>query len=298
MAAPETLPDFNERVHSDVWWKLKTGWTEEEYLDRKNSLLVTIRKKLPSTVAKYSSSTIADSIELLVVTFDDNKWCLPEEQDKVVVFAEQLRLYTKWAEHIQSQRLMMPKDNTYVMFRLADLSIPLLARKPGSPTMPVPQVSQAPQSSVNPATTVTSAAGSVVSPAFSIEPFNWDDTEVHIYDRTGLDDVRHHIPMIAVKPGSPGESCHWYDFSFDKFFAHINENTSLHYTKGLHSIFWIDQKEWGRIETSGDYKIMLKRFSKHPGVKRVLYLLVQRIQDGKFPRGFSAMPTLFERGAN
>lgn len=192
MAAPETMPDFNERVHSDTWWKVKTGWTDAEYLSRKNALLKRIREKWSNTMEGYNYHDLADGIESLVATFNDSNWCLPGEPDRTVVFAEQLRLYTKWARTLRSDRTLMSSYKMYTMSAsTTNLSIPLLTTNFDSLAMSTSQSVMATQcfTTSTQKSNVTTISNRM-NPAAAKQLFDWDDVEVRLEFTDGNSTLR------------------------------------------------------------------------------------------------------------
>lgn len=275
MAAPDALPDFNERVHSDTWWKVKTGWTDTEYLSRKNALLKRIRDKWSNKLEGYNYHDLADGIESLVATFDDCNWCLPGETDRTVVFAEQLRLYTKWARMIRSDHAFMSSNEMYTMSpSAANLSIPLLTTSFESPTLSTTRPAKVNQFFTAPTTkSNVTTAHNTMDLASAKQLFDWDDVEVRVevvggstYSPTTSN---YYFPMTDLRAGKAGSPCHWSEFTYAKFADYCEKTLGL---KQRQLLVWIDGKLWAHVGWNGSFQLMLKRFSEKRDTEKILHL--------------------------
>lgn len=291
--------DLSERVGSDIWWKLKTGWTDTEYLSRKNALLTRVREKWVKTEGSMDPRHISKGIESLVITFDDSNWYLPGEPDRFVAFAEQLRIYTKWADILRIDRKLMSSNKPYTMpVSDINLSIPLLAKSKSATVATPSRPADTDQGSVTLLTSNTATvAAETRSSCTAKNPFDWDDVEMYINWKAGEVQRWYYIPMVDLKSGDPEEPYHWYDFAFDRYADVLELETGGGFDPLKHSVFWVEGNQWVRIETPGDYRTMLKRFSEGSG-KNVINMRVQKTLKGNPPTGFySATPRSLKRKA-
>lgn len=272
----EDMPDLSERLGSDIWWKLKTGWTDAKYLSRKNALITRIREKWPEVNRTVKPDQIIDGIESLVITFNDSDWCLPEEPDRNLVFAEQLRIYAKWAQSLRWNRELISSNEPYTMpASNTNLRIPLLARSKPDVVAPRSRPTEIGQGAVALGAPVFDAVAAGAIPSVNMkELFNWDDVEMYI-DLKIYSLRSYTIPMTILKSGDPGTPCHWYDFSFRRFQEVLKYETGGNYSDEYsYSIFWMEERQWARIEGPGSYATMLKRFSEEAKAKSSLNLFI------------------------
>lgn len=276
MAVNARFADLKERVHSDTWWRIKTGWTDADLLYRKNALLTMLRQVWPDSRPRDYVMDFSDTIEPLVATFNDKAWCLPGQQDRTLIFAEQLRLYNEWAKHIFEVLPMMRPNEVFIINCPIISAYPLLANNTFSPTPLVSSPAEAVTSMSNSNVTVNVAPPSDDA-AFATTPFNWDDVEVYVDSRLGSG-AEYIIPMTKLRSGKPGETCFWYDFTLDKLFQYLKEEVQdEQIIKGtLCTIYWIRKDDWISITDVGEYQIMLKRFSLTPNTNGVLKLHLEK----------------------
>lgn len=244
MATDNTAPDLHERVHSHVWWKVKTGWTDAQYFGRKNALLIRIREEWPNKTEKLKSNKITDGIESLVATFDDRAWCLKIEDDETMRFEEQLRLYSKWAAVIHSERVKLPEGILYGI----SMTTMVAARNPQSELK---------------------------------VPFELDNVEVCFDVRfattfaskpaTGL----LHTLMISLRDISTDVKVpsNWSEFKWTVLHSWVK--ASIGYTeKAILHVYWIRGNQWTWLRSDGDYSVMLKRISETCRQPYTLRLLI------------------------
>lgn len=236
MATGNTAPDLHERVHSHVWWKLKTGWTDPQYVGRKNALVLHIREQWPDKKEILESGNMTDGIETLVATFDDRAWCLKTENDQTLRFEEQLRLYSKWAAVIHTERSKILESNLY-----------------NTPTTTSPKKSN------------IEALFNWKDTEICIEVlFSGRYPSVS----TGV----FHVPIMDTTQSSP-IAAQWNNFSLNGFIRYVKGIITYVYAPQLH-VFRIRGIRWTAIKTGGEYKIMLKRFSENAAKPKTLRLLV------------------------
>lgn len=235
-----------ERIHSDTWWKIKTGWTDEEYLARKNALFRRIRE----TGASPYEEDILDKIEPLVATFDDRSWCLPGEQDRAVIFNEQLRLYQDWAEHIFHASGDMDNDDLFT------ISL---------------QVTGQPYPLLNESAHITTT---------TVKLFDWTDVEICV-DSKVKGRIQHIIPMVKLGTDELVDTYHWTSFKYEKFLKYLQQEQKIYFDDDAFDVYWITESEWFPIDNDSDYKIMLKRFMEAPTENKTIEILIEkRKKDG------------------
>lgn len=240
-------------LHSDTWWRIKTGWTEAECLGRKNALLTQIRKVWPNKQARSSVSVqdFIDGIEPLIATFDDKAWCLPGEKDRTLVFAEQLRLYNRWAIHISSKLTSMSTNQLFAI----------------------------PHANTSPALPLLASIADTTSPT-NRELFDWNDVEIYVDLRVG-GGADHYIPMVNLRSGDPCDVCQWHDFALSKLKEVIvSGEDGTCFCHENYAIYWIYGDEWFQIVTDSDYKKMLKRFMENPSKNASIELLIEDSRGG------------------
>lgn len=292
------MPDFSEMIDSRVWWKIKTGWNDKEYVERKNALLKRLRRVWPNKTGTYTYGSLSNGIISLVATLDDSSWCLPHKKDRTVVFAEQLRLYTEWAKHIQSQRKNMEDDEWYTAPASGNDSVfPLIFGREADPVLVMPPLVESVQDSTSLSTpAIATAVAKLTARSPEGKPFDWDNVVICIDSRIE-DDAIYYIPVTDLKPGSPSTPCHWYEFTRDRFYEAFEEETGMDYDPEEYSMFWVDRKrEYVKIESSGAYRLMFKRFSEEFGSKDVLNLIIDDDKNDRLGKPiYSADPRSLKR---
>lgn len=278
MATESSELNLKERVHSDVWWRIKTGWTDAELLERKNAILTRVRDYGPDVPPRSPHPDFFNAIETLVATFNDRAWCLPGQRDRASIFAEQLRLYNQWARHISRELHRLPPYTPFTTDYSIVSSISLLNE---SVFFPAPLEHPSNEVVIPTATSLITVGPNPCSEAPLSDgysaPFNWDDVEVYIDSRVGKD-VEYCVPMTKLKPGEPRQQCSWFDFTLSRLFQYLRDD--CHDEQAIKDtpcvIYWIRNDEWITINDVGDYQIMLKRFSQTPNTDGVIDLLLEK----------------------
>lgn len=279
----EQGPD--ERVHSETWWKIKTGWTNEEYLERKNTLLARVREEWPHKKAPPTDGDLLDAIESVVATFDDRIWCLPGEKDRTLIFAEQLRLYKKWASHIYNQSRRMPVEEVFkISPRTTDRPFPLLSNTARSPVPGSDSASLMTSDVVEPvfqaSTTKFAVPETHKTPCMARPVFDWADVEVYVDSRID-GSIEHLIPMTLLGADDPNKQYRWSAFGFDKLMEYLEQTEGRYYCMCDIDVYWIVGSEWMTIENDAEYKITLKRFMEAPTKNNTIEILIEkRKKDG------------------
>ncbi|KAK5095193.1 hypothetical protein LTR70_003649 [Exophiala xenobiotica] len=255
--------------NTQAWWQLRTGWSEQEYVNRRAAVIRKVRERWsdPDMLNGHGSGPrqeVSNLLRPLVASFDDSSWS--DATTSGERFEKRMEEYTSWAFYLN--RHFKLDENPSVTLSVVPPYQPVTHHSRASPDT---QTSLIRRDSVYWSETTSDEAPHAAAPSTAElvhrskstnqSYFDWDDIEVKI-DADVLDLGTVWLPMIDLKPFSQGQNCHWKDFEFHKLNSQFSHETGFKIDLNSHEYVYPGRAGRFTFHRPGAYKVMLKRFSQ------------------------------------